>query len=57
MTEIHTARSARTTLFTVIRYHPVESVPSPRTPRIESTDAYPQQIMNRRYHTCFNMLL
>jgi len=31
----------------VIRYHPVESVPSPRTPRIESTDAYPQQIMNR----------
>lgn len=43
----HRARSARTTLFTVIRYHPVESVPSPRTPRIESTDAYPQQIMNR----------
>jgi hypothetical protein len=40
-------RTARTTHFTVIRYHPVESVPSPRTPRIESTDAYPQQIMNR----------
>ena len=44
---VHTHRTARTTHFTVIRYHPVESVPSPRTPRIESTDAYPQQIMNR----------